>query len=387
MSCASCSNNNGSGTPAGCRSNGNCGASGCEKLEVFDWLSDMNLPEGQHPFNWVEVRFKNNRKGFFKNAERHDVHVGDIVTVDAVAGYDVGMVTITGELVRVQMDAKHYEEDPGDIRKVRHQSTQQEIDKWHAARKLEYNTLTESRKIANGLGLEMKIGDVEYQGDKSKATFYYTADERVDFRELIKKLAERFKVRIEMRQIGARQEAAMLGGVGSCGRELCCTSWLTDFRSVTTSAARYQQLSLNPQKLAGQCGKLKCCLNYELDAYMEVVKTLPKPEIKLHTQKGIAVHFKTDIFQQKLWYMYKEPGANPVPIAADRVREIIEMNKAGKKPEDITDFSDQMIDVEVASYSKVESEDSLTRFDHKKSGKKGKRNSRKKSGKRNKHRQ
>ena len=280
MGCSSCSNNS-SGLPNGCKNNGACGVSGCNKLDVFDWLAGMQLPDNQKPYDVVEMRFKN-RKAFYRNAEGLELQIGDVVAVEASPGHDIGVVSLTGELVKMQMQRKGVK-DNLEIKKIYRKARQEDIEKWQAARGLEKETLTRAREIVGEVGLDMKLSDIEFQGDKTKATFYYTADDRVDFRELIRRFAEAFKIRIEMRQIGMRQEAGRLGGIGSCGRELCCSTWLSDFRSVSTSAARYQQLSLNPQKLAGQCGKLKCCLNYELDQYIEATKEFPTGNTRLET--------------------------------------------------------------------------------------------------------
>jgi len=280
MACNSCSTGK-DGQPKGCKNNGTCGTDSCNKLTVFDWLSNMSLPNGEQPFNWVEVRFKNGRKNYYKNIENLSLSIGDIVATQAQAGHDVGMVTLTGELVRVQMKRKKVDENAEEILKIYRKASQKDIDIWSSARDKEEAMKVKARQFAIDLKLQMKISDIEYQGDASKATFYYTAEERVDFRELIKVFAKEFRTRIEMKQVGFRQEAARLGGIGSCGRELCCSTWLTDFRSVSTSAARYQQLSLNPQKLSGQCGKLKCCLNYELDTYLDALKEFPKTTIML----------------------------------------------------------------------------------------------------------
>lgn len=362
MGCESCSN----GTPAGCRNNGSCGVTGCNKLEVFDWLAGMALPDGQKPFDVVEIRFKNDRKGYYRAGGDVEVQMGDVVKVESSPGYDVGIVSVTGELVKMQLRRKDVK-DNHELRKVYRKANQEEIDKWHDARKKEHETMIEARKIAYGLGLVMKISDVEFQADHKKATFYYTAEGRVDFRELIKKLADVFRVRIEMRQIGMRQEASKLGGIGSCGRELCCSTWFTDFRSVSTSAARYQQLALNPQKLAGQCGKLKCCLNYELDQYLEAIRDFPSQNAKLETGKGRAFHFKTDIFKRIIYYIYEEQrGGAPIALSLESANEIIAMNKAGKKPETLHDFA-VTIEVEQSiDYANVVGQDSLTRFDQKK---------------------
>jgi len=275
MGCSTCATGK-DGQPKGCKNNGTCGSDGCNKLTVFDWLANMTLPNGVEPFNCVEIRFKNGRKQFFHNPENLTLSIGDVVATEASPGHDVGVVTLTGELVRVQMKKKKVKEDSEEVLKIYRKASQRDIDVWQEARDKEDKMKVRAREIAIRLDLRMKISDIEFQGDGSKATFYYTAEERVDFRQLIKEFAREFNTRIEMRQIGFRQEAARLGGIGSCGRELCCSTWLTDFRSVNTSAARYQQLSLNPQKLAGQCGKLKCCLNYELDTYLDALKVFPE---------------------------------------------------------------------------------------------------------------
>lgn len=369
MGCSSCSSNN--GLPAGCKNNGACGTYGCNKLDVFDWLAGMEVPMGQKAFDIVEVRFKNSRKGFFRNSTGLELFQGDVIAVEASPGYDVGVVSLSGELVRVQMKHKDVK-DNYEIKKVLRKATQQDIEKWQEARKNEQETMMRARTIARELDLQMKISDVEYQGDKTKVTFFYTADDRVDFRELIKKYAEAFRVRIEMRQIGYRVEAGRLGGIGSCGRELCCSSWLTDFRAVSTSAARYQQLSLNPSKLAGQCGKLKCCLNYELDQYAEALKDLPSVAVKLKLPKGIASHFKTDIFKRTYYYTYDgKPEESPFPLSVDAVKEIIERNKRGVAIEDVEDFMDVEEVEEETDFAQVVGQDSLTRFDQKKRRKPG----------------
>jgi cell fate regulator YaaT (PSP1 superfamily) len=253
MGCSSCGSDG--GTPRGCKNNGTCSSGGCNKLEVYDWLANISLPSGQKIYDIVEVRFKSSRKGFYRNADNISLCVGDVVAVETAPGYDVGVVSIVGELARIQVKKKSPGFKPMETRKIISIASQKEIDSWIKARSLEPETMNKSRVMALKLGLEMKISDVEYQADMSKAIFYYTAEGRIDFRQLIKDMADEFKIRIEMRQIGSRQESSRLGGIGSCGRELCCSTWLTDFRSVSTSAARYQQLSLNPQKLAGQCGK------------------------------------------------------------------------------------------------------------------------------------
>ncbi len=361
MGCSNCTN--GGGLPKGCKSNGSCGTGGCNKLTVFDWLSNMELPGGQEPFDWVEVRFKNGRKEFYKNVNNLSLQAGDMIAVEAQPGHDIGNVTLVGELVRIQMRKKNARIDDENGLKVYRKASQRDLDRWTESRQREAEIMYKSRDMAKRLKLNMKISDVEFQGDGSKATFYYTADARVDFRQLIKDMATAFGVRIEMRQIGARQEAARLGGIGSCGRELCCSTWLTDFRSVNTSAARYQQLSLNPQKLAGQCGKLKCCLNYELDSYLDALKDFPDMGVKLKTKKGMAICQKQDIFKRVMWFAFEETPLTWVPVAVDRVNEILAMNKEGQQPESLEEVAAL---VEVApDYGNVVGQDSLTRFDNK----------------------
>lgn len=369
MGCSSGCGTGTNGIPAGCNNNGSCGTSdGCNKLTVFDWLGNMSLPEGQKAFDIVEVRFKNSRKEFFRNVHNLPLHVGDAIAVEAASGHDMGTVSLTGELVRLQLKKRNVNFDSEEIKKVYRKAKQGDIDKWREAQALETSTMYRARTIALKLGLEMKLSDVEYQGDKSKAVFYYTADARVDFRELIKVLAEEFRIRIEMRQIGARQEASRLGGIGSCGRELCCSTWLTDFRTVNTSAARYQQLSLNPLKLAGQCGKLKCCLNYELDSYVDALKEFPDMDgKKLLTKKGDAFLQKTDIFRRMMWFSYRsEPGVF-IPMDVQAVSAIIEANAKGEIPDALTPTVktfEKVITVE-HNFENVVGQDSLTRFDKK----------------------
>lgn len=346
-------------------------------MNVFDWLSDMSLPPGQKPFDVVEVRFKNNRKEFFRNVNDLPLTMGDVIAVESSPGHDIGVVSLSGELVKNQLRRKNVNAADPAMKKVYRKAKQGDIDKWVEAQGLEKATLVKAREFAIRLGLSMKIGDVEYQGDKTKAIFYYTAEDRVDFRELIKVMAEEFRVRIEMRQIGARQEAARLGGIGSCGRELCCSTWLTDFRSVTTSAARYQQLSLNPLKLAGQCGKLKCCLNYELDSYLDALKDFPEAT-DIETVRGRARHQKTDIFKGLMYYTFFDEPDQFIPVPNYRAKELIEMNKRGEKPEVLIEKVKQAVVVKAPDFENVVGQDSLTRFDKQKSGKNKKR--KKKSG-------
>lgn len=363
MGCSSCSS--GGGLPGGCKNNGACGTYGCNKLDVFDWLSGISLPDGQKPFDVVEVRFKNSRKAFYRNTTGLELFTGDVIAVEASPGHDMGVVSLTGELVRMQMKRKEVK-DNFELKKVYRKAKEEDIEKWQEASKLEQNTMMRARTISRELNLQMKISDVEYQGDKTKATFFYTADDRVDFRELIKRYADEFRVRVEMRQIGLRVEAGRLGGIGSCGRELCCSTWLTDFRAVSTSAARYQQLSLNPTKLAGQCGKLKCCLNYELDQYVEAFKDVPSVNVKLKLPKGMAFHFKTDIFKRTMFYFYEgQPGEDAVALSFDAVREIIEMNRKGIEISDVEDFRNEAVVEEETDFAQVVGQDALNRFDKK----------------------
>ena len=377
MGCSSCSTGK-DGQPKGCKNNGTCGTDGCNKLTVFDWLSNMSLPNGERPFDYVEVRFKNSRKEFFKNTENLSLSIGDVVATQAQAGHDIGMVTLTGELVRVQMKRKKVDPSKEELPKIYRKATQKDIDIWQKCRDREEEIKKRSREIAIILKLQMKISDVEFQGDGSKATFYYTAEDRVDFRQLIKDMAKAFGIRIEMRQIGYRQEAQRLGGIGSCGRELCCSTWLSDFRSVSTSAARYQQLSLNPQKLAGQCGKLKCCLNYELDVYLDALKDFPAQDTKLFTEKGLAFCQKTDIFKELLWFSYKDEPANWHVLSKDQVNEIIEKNKKKEKVPSLEIYAVDNIDEDKVVFENVVGQDSLTRFDRPNKKSKGNRNRNKK---------
>ena len=370
MGCGSCST--GGCSPAGCKSNGSCLTNGCSKLDVYDWLSNMDMPTNYKPFNVVEVKFKGSRKEFYLNNDNIYLEAGELVAVETTTGgYDIGHVSITGELVRLQM-VKRRVKEVDVAKKIYRKATPADVDKWKAAKDLEWETMHKSRKLALELNLSMKLSDVDYQGDKSKATFYYTAEGRVDFRELIKKMAETFRIRIEMRQIGMRQEASRLGGIGSCGRELCCSTWLTDFKTVSTSAARYQNLSLNTLKLAGQCGKLKCCLNYELDTYMDALKYIPDNVNVLRTEKGDARLQKTDIFKKLMWFSYpREESWIPLPL--DRVKEIQQMNRDGVIPPDLGEVVEiETKPVKVLDYENVVGQDSLTRLDENRNKKKNK---------------
>lgn len=341
--------------------------SGCcydtnKKLIVTDWLADV--PAGGETTDLVEVQFKNTRKGYFQNIYNLDLVKGDMVAVEASPGHDIGEVTLTGKLVTLQMKKNRIDTSKYEIRKVYRKVRDVDMEKYHAAKAKEQDTMIQSRQIAERLNLDMKIGDVEYQGDGNKAIFYYIADERVDFRQLIKVFAETFRVRIEMKQIGARQEAGRIGGIGPCGRELCCAKWMANFSSVTTGAARTQDLSLNPQKLAGQCGKLKCCMNFELDSYVDAQKNLPSREVELHTKDNTYYHFKTDIFKAEISYSTdKNFPANLVTVSADRAKKVIAMNKEGKKPENLLET--MTVSTREADYENVVGQDSLTRFDGK----------------------
>lgn len=341
------------------------------KLNAYNWLGD--IPGDKNDFDMVEVQFKNTRRGFYKNSMNLPLQVGDIVAVEANPGHDIGRVSMIGKLVRLQMKKANLRAD-AEIRRVFRKAKASDLEKFEAAKAREYDTMIRSRRIAKDLNLNMKIGDVEYQGDGNKAIFYYIADERVDFRQLIKVLAEAFRVRIEMKQIGARQEAGRIGGIGPCGRPLCCSSWMSNFVSVATSAARFQDISLNPQKLAGQCAKLKCCLNYEVDAYVEAVKKLPSKEIRLETKDNTYVQFKTDIFGKLITYSTdKNVPANLVTITASRAFEVIALNKRGIKPDSLLADGEE-VEKKKSEFGDIVGQDSVTRFDKAKKKKRKKPN-------------
>jgi len=380
MACTNCSTGTKDGSPRGCKNNGTCGTDSCNKLTVFDWLGNMNLPNGETPFDCVEIRFKNSRKEFYRNTEKLTLSIGDVVATEASPGHDVGIVTLTGELVKIQMKKKGIKPNSSEIQKIYRKASQKDIDIWREARDKEESMKVKAREIAIFLKLQMKISDIEFQGDGSKAIFYYTAEDRVDFRQLIKEFAQTFKTRIEMKQVGFRQEASRLGGIGSCGRELCCSTWLTDFRSVNTSAARYQQLSLNPQKLAGQCGKLKCCLNYELDTYLDALKDFPDFETKLHTEKGEAICQKQDIFKGLMWFAYVDNFANWHVLKTEQVREIVSQNKQKINVSSLEDFAIEIIVEKEVNFNNAMGQESLTRFDQPKKSKNKNRNKNKTSG-------
>ena len=309
------------------------------KLSQFDWLKDYENQEVKSNVCLAEVRFKNDRKDYFTYPEDLELEVGEFVAVETAIGHDIGIVTLLGDIVQRQMKRKRFRTPMEEMKKIYRRARVNDVEKFLSAISLENSTLARTRTIIDNLGLEMKLNDVEYQGDKTKAIFYYTADGRVDFRELIKKLAEEFHIRIEMRQIGVRQESAKLGGLGSCGRELCCASWISDFQSVTTNVARVQQLSPNPQKLAGMCGKLKCCLNFEYEAYVEALKAFSDPNIVLHFESGDAVHQKNDVFKGIMWYSYTADKSNIMAVPVDKVKDIIAMNKKGQKPKKLEDYA------------------------------------------------
>ena len=347
---------------------GGCsGGSPRGKLHCFNWLAD--IPGGYADCDIVEVQFKNTRKGFYRNSNNLQLEIGDVVAVEAAPGHDIGTVSLVGQLVKTQMKRVNSRHDT-ELKRVFRKAKPNDLEKFEEAKAKETDTMIRSRKIAEDLKLNMKIGDVEYQGDGNKAIFYYIADERVDFRQLIKVLAETFKVRIEMKQIGARQEAGRIGGIGPCGRPLCCSSWMTSFVSVATSAARYQDISLNPQKLAGQCAKLKCCLNFEVDSYVENVKRMPGKDARLETLDSTYFQFKVDILKREITYSTdKSVPANLVTISAARAFEIIEMNKRGEKPERLS--ADGMEKpTKVKEFGDIVGQDDLTRFDKKKKKKK-----------------
>jgi len=376
MSCSSggCSTGGGCSTTkssGGC-SSGGCSSGGCNKLNSFDWLGNMEL-DVLPTFDIIEVRFKNGRKEFFRNTKSLELFAGDPIVVEVQSGHHIGYVSMQGEIVRLQMKKKAVL-DNDDIKAIYRKATQKDIEKFEQAKNREASSLYRTREIIVDQQLGMKLSDVEFQADNTKVTFYYSAEDRVDFRELIKMLASEFKVRIEMKQISLRHEAARLGGIGSCGRELCCSTWLTDFKNVNTSAARYQNLSLNPSKLSGQCGRLKCCLNYELDTYLDALKGIPEVETPLKTAMGNATLQKTDIFKRIMWFGFQDE-TTWFPLPVERVVEIIEMNKAGKTPATLESNEVVIKDDRVMIREKEE----LSRFDDKFKSKNKKRNKKKRS--------
>jgi len=347
-----------------------CSAHKLNKLNTFDWLCDLS--EAQALTEWVEVQFKNTRKGYYLNSNKIILEKGDLVAVESSPGHDIGEVTLTGALVLKQMKKNNYRSEQQEVRRIYRKARPVDMEKFEEAKALEHVTMLKSRKIAEDLHLDMKIGDVEYQGDGNKAIFYYIADDRVDFRQLIKILAETFRVRIEMKQIGARQEAGRIGGVGPCGRELCCSSWMTNFISVSTNAARYQDLSLNPQKLAGQCAKLKCCLNYEIDTYVESLRDIPSKEISLETIDTTYYLFKVDILKRMMTYSTnKDFPSNEIIIPVERAKQIIQFNKKGIK---VDNLSEEMEIEKKNEFGDVLTQDGLTRFDNNNKSHKNKKN-------------
>ncbi len=345
----------------------------CCKLDATNWLKNLENPSDQTKLKIAEVRFKNDHKDFFTYTDELELKEGEIVAVEAAAGHDIGIVTLTGEVVEIQMKRKRFHVKPEEMRKIYRHAKLSDVEKWVSAIEIEENALRKTRELIYDLRLEMKLNDVQFQGDKTKAIFYYTADDRVDFRELIKKMAEEFRIRIEMRQIGMRQESAKLGGIGSCGRELCCSSWMAEFQSVSTTVAKIQQLSPNPQKLAGLCGKLKCCLNYEYDSYADAIKEFPDDRTVLKTKKGDAMHQKSDVFKGLMWYAYMNDRNNLMAIPIDKVKEIADLNRKNQFPEKLEDFA-FMKETQVSEVSSSILEGDLNRFDKPRKNKKNNRN-------------
>ena len=345
-----------------CMNKKGCNRNSSQKLSTFDWMCD--LPETQKDTDFVEVQFKNTRKGYFLNSTKIPLEKGDVVAVESSPGHDIGEVTLVGRLVLLQMKKYNVNPEKIEVKRVYRKAKETDLEKFQEAKGKEQETMIKARQIAESLKLNMKIGDVEFQGDGNKAIFYYIADERVDFRQLIKVFAETFRIRIEMKQIGARQEAGRIGGIGPCGRELCCSGWMTNFNSVSTSAARIQDISLNPQKLAGQCAKLKCCMNFEVDSYTDASKNFPSKEIPLETLDNTYYHFKTDVFKGIMAYSTSPNfGANLVTISAKRAKEIIALNRKGTKPDMLDDHSEDEVKPTVVDYENGVGQDSLTRFD------------------------
>lgn len=368
MGCTECGTS--SSLPKGCKNNGSCGSSGCnEKLSVFDWLSNMSQPIDDLYCPFVEIRFKNERKEFYINVNKLPFQAGDIVVVESSPGHDIGVVSLVGTLVNTQMRQRKISSETVTA-KIYRKANQKDIEVWQSFRDREQQIMLDARRISKEIGLEMKISDVEFQGDGLKATFYYTSESRVDFRQLIRDFSSAFKCRIEMRQIGYRQEAAKIGGIGSCGRELCCSTWLTDFRSVSTSAARYQQLSINPHKIAGQCGKLKCCLNYELDSYMDAMNDFPKTDTWIKTAKGVANCVKIDVFKREMWFAYqKSENFTWYKFTVQQVKKFITQNKKGENISSLEELNSIYNESGVSCSKDVIKDNSIERFENKKSRK------------------
>ncbi|MCB9263190.1 MAG: Signal peptidase-like protein [Flavobacteriales bacterium] len=370
MGCGKCgSEHEGGGCSAGCGQNGGCSTLACNKLNTYDWLNHMSLPQDYKPFNIVEVRFKGSRKEFFRNEENLDLYTGDMVVVESDFGHDVGEISLSGELVRLQLKKNGLTEDDEKIKKIYRTAADKDIEKYQEAKDREAATLERARTIAMEMNLAMKLSDIEFQGDSRKVIFFYTAEKRVDFRALIKQYAAEFKTRIEMRQVSYREEASRLGGIGSCGRELCCSTWLTDYKVVTMGAAKNQNLSINMLKLSGQCGRLKCCLNFELETYLEALNEFPKEEeLILQTKVGDARLQKTDILKRMLWFSYPQ-NTEWISVSLDRVNEILKLNKSGEKPETLIDrpigaeiinrfepAPDLISDTDVSRYDEIDKE-------------------------------
>jgi cell fate regulator YaaT (PSP1 superfamily) len=369
MGCSGCSVKSAIGLPAGCKNNGSCATSGCgDKLDVYDWLANVQYIGEVEEYPVVEVKFKGTRKEYFRNAH-FELETGDPVVVEsATSGWDIGYVSLRGELVKLQMRKHHVDPNSELMRKVLRVAGSTDLEKFEDVKNREQETMIRARQIASSLGLSMKISDVEYQADNTKATFFYTAEGRVDFRELIKLLAREFRIKVEMRQIGLRQEAGRLGGIGSCGRELCCSTWLTDFHSVPTTAARYQNLFLNPLKLSGQCGRLKCCLNYELDTYVEALSEFPDENLTIRTEKGTARVEKLDLLKYIVWFRYENSQDDKLyPLTVDTVNMLAELNENGIVPSDLDQHqSEKEIPVvEELEFKDVVGEERLDRFDQK----------------------
>ncbi len=379
MGCGSCGST-ANGKPNGCGSNGSCGTGGCNILNSYDWLKDMSLPSDFEVFDVVEVQFKGSRKEFFRNVDGIDLYTGDCVVVESDIGHDVGHVALSGELVRLQMKKRGLE-NVDNLRKIYRVASEKDISTYQEMKEKEARSLELARTIAMRMGLEMKLSDIEFQGDGRKVIFFYTAESRVDFRELIKRYASEFRTRIEMRQVSYREEASRLGGIGSCGRELCCSTWLTDYRVVTIGTAKSQNLSINMLKLSGQCGRLKCCLNYELDTYVEALKDFPRQDmVVLETEAGNARSTKIDILKRTMWFAYPK-SSEWIPVGLDRVNEIMEMNNQGNKPETLVDraLGAELMN-QVGPQDDLVADQELTRLDEKDRQRK-ERNKRRKKGK------
>jgi len=358
-----------------------CSTLSHDKLSVFDWLANIQLPAHQKAFDIYEVRFKNGRKAFYKNTKNLSLHTGMAIAVEGSSGHDIGTISMSGELVKLQLAKHKIAIHSEDIKKIYRIATQKDLEIWKQAKDKEIETQREGRLILKKIGLKMKLSDVEYQGDGKKATFYYTAESRVDFRQLIRDLAAAFHIRIEMKQVDFRHEAARLGGIASCGRELCCATWLTDFRRVNTQAARYQQLSLNPQKLQGQCGRLKCCLNFELESYMDALKSFPSTNKTLDTEKGKAKFIKMDIFKGLVWYAYeKSDDFKWYQLTVEQANEIIASNKAGDKVSSLAEVETIEVTKKI-SFEDAVGEDNITRFDQPKKRKNTRNKNRRKKAK------